>query len=100
MGFDDGSADAKPHAGTVSLGGKKCIEYLVCLLRGNPYAGIADGYLNLLVFCPLRLDGHLTGSVHVLHCINAVDDQIHRNLLQLHAISDDLRKIAGKFRLN
>jgi len=42
MRFKNGAADAKPHADAVRLGGKEGIEDLVRLLRGKPYAGIAD----------------------------------------------------------
>ncbi len=54
--FDDGSADAKSHAGPVGLGGKEGIEDLLRLLRGQPHAGISDGHHNFLVFRSLRLD--------------------------------------------
>jgi hypothetical protein len=49
---------------------------------GSPNS-IADGHLKLLVFRPLRLDGYLTPSVHILHRIDAVEHEVHENLLQL-----------------
>ena len=52
----------------------------------------------MLVFGSLRLDDDLSYSINVPHRFNAVDDQIHRHLLQLHAISDDLGKVGRKFR--
>ena len=96
--LNDGLADAKPHAGPVNLGGKKCIEYPFRLLRRKPNAGISDGYKKLLVLRQLRLDGKVTRSVYILHGIDTVDDQVDADLLQLHAISDDLRKIGGQLR--
>ena len=44
MRLDDGAADPESHAGAVGLGGKKRIEDLVCPLRWQTYAGIADGH--------------------------------------------------------
>ena len=48
--FHDGSANAKSHAGPVSLRGKERIENLFRLLCRQPYARIADGQQELLVF--------------------------------------------------
>jgi len=47
--FNDGAANAKSHAGAVSLRGKERIENLVRLLCGQPYAGVANGQQKLLV---------------------------------------------------
>src|SRR6266849_3223497 len=46
--FHDGSANAKSHAGPVSLRGKERIKDLVRLLRRKPGASIADGQQELL----------------------------------------------------
>jgi hypothetical protein len=35
--------------------------------------------------------------IHFLHCIDAIDHEVHQNLLQLHAISHNLVKISGQF---
>ena len=43
------------------------------------------------------MDDQLSYSINIFHRFDAVDDQIHRDLLQLHAISDDLRKIGRQF---
>src|SRR6267378_2552557 len=56
MRFNDGAADPKPHAGPVRFGGKKRIEDLVRLLRGQPYSGIADRDQQLFIFPALRFD--------------------------------------------
>jgi hypothetical protein len=98
MRLNDRSADAKPHAGAVGFGCKERVEYLFRQLRRKPYAGITDRHKNLVAFSAPRLDDHLSYPVNVLHRLDAVDDQIHRDLLQLHAIADDLRNIVGQFR--
>src|SRR6266404_3111439 len=93
MRFDDGAADAKSHAGPKGLGGKEGIEDLVRLLWRQPHAGIRDGHHNFLVSRSLRLDGKLARAVHVLHRVDAVDNEVHHHLLQLNRISHDLGKV-------
>src|ERR1700733_16077393 len=100
MRLNDGLADAKSHAGAVRLGSKKRVEDLVRMLWGKSYAGVADGDMKLLIPPLLRLDDHLTRSVYFLHRVDAVHDQIHHHLLQLHAISHDPGKIRGQFHLD
>src|SRR5438270_159397 len=89
MRFDDGGADAKSHAGAVRLGGEECIEDLVGVLLRNPHAGVADGHQGLLVLSALRGDDELPGPVDILHRLDAVHQEVHQHLLQLHAISQD-----------
>jgi hypothetical protein len=67
-------------------------------MRWKPYAGVTEGHKNLLVFSSLGLDDQLSYSINVLHRFDAVDDQIHRDLLQWHAISDHQKKIGCQFR--
>src|SRR5260370_23003577 len=81
MRFNDGAADAKSHAGPVGLGCKEGVEDLFCLLRGQPYAGIAHGEQKSLIFRSLRLDGKLPGSVHLFQSFDAVDHEVHQDLL-------------------
>src|SRR3979411_3545445 len=100
MRCNDGTADGQSHTGPENLRGKKRIEDLVRLLRGQPYAGIADGDHKLLVFRSPRLDGKLARPIHIVHRINAVTDEVHYDLLHLHAISHDLAKIRRKLREN
>src|SRR5438552_1301730 len=89
MRFHDGAADTKSHTGTMNFGGEEGIKDLVCLRR-QTHAGIADRYEELLIFSQPRLDGELPDNVHILHCIDAVCDEVHHDLLQLQAISHDL----------
>src|SRR5712691_1320597 len=93
MRFNDGAADGQSHAGPMKLRGKERIEDLVRLLRGKPYAGIADGHHKSLVFRSLRFDDELARPIHIFHRIDAVTDEVHHDLLQLHAISHDLGKV-------
>src|SRR5580658_6834783 len=97
MRLNDRAADAKPHARAVGLGGKERVEYLFRQLRWKAYAGITDRNENLLAVSSLRLDEHLSYSINIPHRFDAVDDQIHHNLLQLHSIAGDPRKIGRQF---
>ena len=92
MRFDNGSADGQPQTSTVNLGGEESIEYLVRLLRGQSQAGIADGHQNKVIFLLLRFDGKFARSVYVFHRIDAIHDEVHHDLLQLHTISYHLGK--------
>src|SRR5260370_16458001 len=87
MRFNDGAADAKSHAGPVRLGSKEGIEDLFRLLRGKPYAGIADGHQNFFFLRSLGLDGHLAYSIHFLPPIHAVHNEFHQHLFQFHTFS-------------
>jgi len=93
MRFNDGTADPKSHAGPLRLGGKERIKDLIGLLRREPHAGIADRDHQLAVFGLLRLDGEFARPIYIFHRIDAISHEVHQHLLQLHAISHDLRKI-------
>src|SRR6202521_1927954 len=90
--FNDGAADPKSHTGAVSLGGKEGIEDLVRLLRGQPYAGIADRHQDLLAVRTPRVDGKLARPIHLFYCVDAFQDEVHHDLLQLHSVSHYLGK--------
>src|SRR5258707_462405 len=86
MRFDDGAANAKPHAGPVGLGSKEGIEDLFLLLWGQPHAAVRDGHHNFLVFLQLRPNCELACPIYVLHRFDAIDHEVHQHLLQLHTI--------------
>src|ERR1700686_1299088 len=81
MRFNDRAADPKSHTGALNLRGKECIKDLVRLLRRESYTGIADRHHKLLVRGSLRRDGERTHPLHILHRIDAVDDEVHQHLL-------------------
>jgi hypothetical protein len=98
--FNNGAADPQPHARAVSLGGKERIKDLVRLLRWQPHARIADRDQHLTILTALRLDGELARPIHISHRVDAVHHEVHQHLLQLHAISHDLREVCSEFRPN
>src|SRR3982751_7005068 len=97
MRLNNRAADAQPHTCAMGFRCKKRIENVVRDMRRHPYAVIANRNKNLLVFTSLRLDDHLPYAIAILHCLDAVDDQIDRDLLQLHLVADDWRKISCQF---
>src|SRR5258708_1982243 len=98
MRFNDRAADAKSHAGPIGLRGKERIKDLVRLLRRQPHASITDRYQDLLILRSLRIDGEFSPPILALHCVDAIDDQVHEHLLQLHAVSRDPWDIFGELR--
>src|ERR1700739_4620911 len=98
MRLNDRPADAKPHTGAVCFSRKERIEDILRHLRGEPYARITQRNKNLLALISLRLDGELSCSIDFLHRFDAIDEQIHHNLLQLQTISNDLRQIGCQLR--
>src|SRR5712664_246149 len=95
--FNNGPADPESHARAVSLGSKERIKDLVRLLRWQPHTAIADRDQHLTILIALRLNGELARPTHILHRIDAVHHQVHQHLLQLHAISHDLREVCSEF---
>jgi hypothetical protein len=86
-------AKFKRIAGTWDRRRADVVKDLIRLLRGQPFAGVADRDRKLLVIRSPRLDGKLARSIHILHRIYAVINEVHQDLLQLRAISHDLGKI-------
>src|SRR6267142_1988475 len=95
VGFDNGPANREPHTGPLRLRRKKCFENLIRLLRRQAHSCVADRNYNLFVFCLLRLNQQLSLPIHIFHRFDAIEHQIHKNLLQQHAISHHLRKTGG-----
>src|SRR5260370_23567123 len=84
MRFDDPPTDRQSHTGTLRLVGEECLENALAFVDGKPGARIAYRNQQLTILAPLRCDGHFTTGV--LHRLDAVEHEVHQNLLQLHAI--------------
>src|SRR5260370_19852394 len=95
MRLNDRPTDGQPHTSPLIFGRKECLEDLFCLLRGQSHTGIADRDQQLTI-AGFQLDGKLTSACRFLHGIDAVEHEVHENLLQLHAVCHDLGKILGK----
>src|SRR5207302_3423230 len=70
---------------SVRLGREEGIEDLP-RLRRQPRPGVTDGNQQLITFIALRGEGEIARVVNALHGVDAVDHQIHQDLLQLYAI--------------
>src|ERR1700730_6832756 len=95
MRLNDRPTDGQPHANPLILGSKECPEDLVRLLRAQSRTGIADRDQQLTMV-GFRLDGKLTSATRFLHGIDAIEHEVHENLLQLHTVCHDLGKILSK----
>src|ERR1700720_2448714 len=95
MRLNDRPTDRQGHTSPVILGSKECFENLVRLTWGQSHTGIVDRDQHLTVV-GFRLDGKLTSATHFLHGIDAIEHEIHENLLKLHTVCHDLGKILGK----
>src|ERR1700722_17745261 len=99
VGLDNRSADAKAHPGAVFLGRKESVEYLASLVRGKPNSSIFDRYQKLFVAVVLGAERELTGAIDGLHCVDAIDHQVHQYLLQLDAVCHNERLSGCELRL-
>src|ERR1700730_5977412 len=95
MRLNDLPTDWQPHNKPAILGHKECPEDLVRVFGGQSHAGIADRDQQLTII-GFRLDGKLTSAIRSLHGIDAVEHEVHENLLELHTVCHDLGKILGK----
>lgn len=98
-GFDDVAADGQSHSCSVWLGGVEGIKNPAHLLRQSD-ASITDGNQQLIVTIVLRGKREFAFALYGLHGIDAVYHQVHQHLLELDAISHDLRKICGELALD
>src|SRR5271156_2400907 len=99
MRLNDRPTDGQAHTGPLVLGRNDRPEDLVCLLRGKSHTGIADRDQQLSV-AGFRLEGELTSVNRSLPSVNAVEHQVHENLLQLHRVRHNLGKIRGQVQAN
>src|SRR5258708_9576584 len=99
MRLDDRATDGQPHTGSVNLGRKECPEGLVRLLRRQSPTGIADQDQQLTI-AGFGLDDELASATRFLHSIDAVEHEVHENLLQLHTVRHDLWKTLSKLGMD
>src|ERR1700739_1686897 len=86
VGLNDRSADTKSHTGAVFLGCKKSVEYLASLIRRKSDASVFDRHKKLFVAVILGAQRELARAIDGLHCVDAVNHQVHQHLLQLNAV--------------
>src|SRR3984893_14098743 len=91
MRFDDPPTDGQSHTGALRFRGEECLENTLGFIDGKPDARIAHRNQWLAILGPLRCDGQLT--TRVLHRLDAVEHEVHQDLLQLDAICCRRRKL-------
>src|SRR6266481_4640512 len=84
MRFDDRLADCQAHSAALWFRGKERIKYLVGLAQGYPGSCVIYGDLDLAVLAQLRL--HRKHAASILHRLDAIQHQVHEQLLKLHPI--------------
>src|SRR5216684_4924512 len=96
VGLDDRATDGEPHSDPPGLGGKEWFEDTVGMCRIDSWSAIPDLDRDTVgMLC--RLDENFPWPVgQSAHCLDAVHYQIQDDLLQLHAITEERRQIAGK----
>src|SRR5467141_4643606 len=99
MRLNDRPTDGQPHTSPVILGRKECLEDLLRLLLRQSHAGIAHRNQQLTV-AGFRLDGEFTSATRFLHGVDAVEHEIHEDLLQLDTIGHDLGKVLRELGAN
>src|SRR3954453_23499218 len=91
--LDDGTADRQSHAHPVGLGGEEGIEQLMHILGIDANPIVLYLYQHLAVFALARPDQQLTRTVgNGCHGLDAVDRQIHDDLLQLNPVGEHHRQ--------
>src|SRR5882724_833920 len=96
MRLDNRTADWESHTGTVSLRGEERAEDLFGLLQRQSDASIADRDHQLAILDSLRPYRKFTCGTYVLHGVDAIEHQVHENLLQLNTVCHNPGKILGE----
>lgn len=90
MGLNDGLADGQAHAQPFRLGGEEAIEEALDRCRIQSRAGVFHLHQNCFRIAS-GMDAQKTGPVRdSIHRIEAIDHQIHEDLLDLYADLPDL----------
>src|SRR3984957_845388 len=90
MRLDDPAADGQPHARSIRFGGEKRIENALKASFGKANPAIAHGDKEVTILRPRR--GNVEFATPLLHGLDAIEHEIHQNLLQLHPVRARCRK--------
>ena len=102
MRFDNRAADAKAACRCRELlVVKKALKISSAWCRGNLTLVSLTDSSSSLFRAGCELTGQLTRPIHVVHGVDAIHDEVHQHLLQLHAISYDIgRSPASSVRID
>ena len=79
------------HAGALRLRRQKCLEHLVRVACRQSHTGIVDRDQHFPIVSQFRFDRKFAGRL--FHRLNPIEHEIHKYLLQLHAVRHDLGKV-------
>src|SRR5271165_3981298 len=96
MRLDDPPTDGQSHTGALRFCREECVENALGLIDRKTDARITHRNLELAMLGPFRCDGQFT--TRLSHCLDAVEHEVHQNLLQLHAIRCRPQKPPVEFR--
>src|SRR6185437_12153592 len=98
--FDYGPADGQSHTSALRLSCEERIEDFLLVFWPQSHTGIADRYQDVgFAFSPRR-DRKPTTRTFILHGFDAVEYQIHENLLYLDTISIDAGEAVAQFAMD
>src|SRR6516162_3223104 len=84
MGLNYPSTDGQPHSGSLRFGGEERLKNAFGFLSWKPCPRVTHRNQQLTIFGPRGRDAQLTALI--LHCLDAVEHQVHQYLLQLNVI--------------
>jgi len=93
MPFDDRPHDREPHPQPGLLRREEGLECMQLRLGREPGSGVADEDFRLVSTRRASAHHDLASARLCSHGVNGVERQIEDDLLQLHGITDDRRKI-------
>jgi len=82
MRLDDGTTNGQAHPDAIRLRRIKCIEHLV-RLGAQADARITHRDQQVSTIRAVRLDGNFTCGTQPLYGLDAIEREVHQNLLQL-----------------
>ena len=98
MGFDNGSADRKPHTEAISFARVKWLKNFVQIVAAQTSSAISHSYLDQLLAVSSRLQFDLPLARRTfLHGVKRIQHDIEHDLLQLHSIAPYQRQVVFQF---
>jgi hypothetical protein len=94
--LDDRAADRQSHAGALRLGAETPLEDLISVFARQPGSRVAHGDGEVAIGRNARRDGHF--SARGLHSLDALENEVHQHLPELHEVDCDEGRIRRQVR--
>ena len=95
MLLDDAVGDCQSESGAFFFGGKKRIENPVDVLGGYAFTGVDNPDFDAAIF-RVEAGGYQNFSARI-RCLDGIDYEVDKSLLNLTLVHHDGRQIAGQF---